>query len=66
MTPPRATYRLQFREGMTFEGAAELMPYLADLGISHLYASPIFTAASGSTHGYDLTDHSAFDAALGG
>jgi (1->4)-alpha-D-glucan 1-alpha-D-glucosylmutase len=56
MTKPRATYRLQFREGMTFEKAAELVPYLAELGISHLYASPLFAAAPDSTHGYDVVD----------
>ncbi|WP_187969393.1 malto-oligosyltrehalose synthase [Aquibium microcysteis] len=66
MTLPRATYRLQFRNGMTFDGAAALAPYLARLGISHLYASPIFTAAPGSTHGYDVADHGAFDPVLGG
>lgn len=61
-----ATYRLQFREGMTFDRAAGLAPYLRDLGVSHLYASPIFQAAPGSTHGYDVTDPGAFDAELGG
>jgi (1->4)-alpha-D-glucan 1-alpha-D-glucosylmutase len=66
MTTPRATYRLQFREGMTFERAAELVPYLADLGISHLYASPIFTAAPDSSHGYDVADHQELDPVLGG
>ncbi|BCI12819.1 hypothetical protein SEL4551_23160 [Salmonella enterica subsp. enterica serovar 4,[5],12:i:-] len=39
---PTATYRLQFRNGMTFDRAAALVPYLKNLGISHLYASPIF------------------------
>ncbi|WP_309085206.1 malto-oligosyltrehalose synthase [Chelativorans sp.] len=66
MTIPHATYRLQFREGMTFERAAEIVPYLAELGISHLYASPIFTAAPGSTHGYDVADHQELDPSLGG
>jgi (1->4)-alpha-D-glucan 1-alpha-D-glucosylmutase len=66
MTLPRATYRLQFRNGMTFDRAAGLAPYLARLGISHLYASPIFTAAPGSTHGYDVADHGEIDPALGG
>jgi (1->4)-alpha-D-glucan 1-alpha-D-glucosylmutase len=66
MIPPRATYRLQFRNGMTFARAAALAPYLAELGISHLYASPIFRAAGGSTHGYDVADHGEPDAALGG
>jgi len=66
MTLPRATYRLQFRNGMTFDMAAGLAPYIARLGISHLYASPIFTASPGSTHGYDVTDHGEIDPELGG
>ncbi|MDU3715043.1 MAG: malto-oligosyltrehalose synthase [Klebsiella michiganensis] len=63
---PSATYRIQFRNGMTFDRAAALAPYLKDLGISHLYASPIFTATSGSTHGYDITDPNEIDPAIGG
>lgn len=66
MTLPTATYRLQFRGGMTFDTAVDLVPYLKRLGVSHLYASPVFSAVSGSTHGYDVTDHNAFDSALGG
>jgi (1->4)-alpha-D-glucan 1-alpha-D-glucosylmutase len=66
MTVPRATYRLQFRDGMDFDRAVGIVPYLKRLGISHLYASPIFTAVSGSTHGYDVTDHNAIDPVLGG
>ena len=66
MTPPTATYRLQLREGMDLDGAAALVPYLADLGVSHLYLAPIFTAASGSTHGYDIVDPNAVDPVLGG
>ncbi|RIA55950.1 malto-oligosyltrehalose synthase [Dichotomicrobium thermohalophilum] len=66
MTRPRATYRLQFREGMTFKRAAELVPYLAELGISHLYASPLFAAAPGSTHGYDVVDVTRLAPELGG
>ena len=50
----RATYRLQFREGMDFARAAALAPYLAKLGVSHLYASPIWRALPGSAHGYDI------------
>lgn len=50
MTLPTATYRIQFRNGMTFDRACGLVPYLKTLGISHLYASPIFSAVSGSTH----------------
>ncbi len=49
MTIPTATYRLQFRNGMTFRRAMTLVPYLKRLGISHLYASPVFAAAAGST-----------------
>lgn len=63
---PVATYRLQFRNGMTFDSAVEILPYLKRLGVSHLYASPIFTATTGSTHGYDVTDHNSFDPSLGG
>jgi len=63
---PVATWRIQFRNGMTFDRAASLVPYLQQLGISHLYASPIFTAASGSTHGYDVTDVNEIDPAIGG
>lgn len=66
MTAPRATYRLQFRDGMGFREAAQIVPYLTELGISHLYASPVFTAAPGSTHGYDVADHQEFDPVLGG
>ncbi len=65
MTIPTATYRLQFRNGMTFRRAMTLVPYLKRLGISHLYASPVFAAAAGSTHGYDITDANRFDPALG-
>ena len=63
---PRATYRLQLREGMDFDRATRLVPYLAGLGISHLYLSPVFTAASGSTHGYDVTNAAEIDPTLGG
>ncbi|PYE98268.1 maltooligosyl trehalose synthase [Rhizobium sp. PP-F2F-G38] len=66
MTVPIATYRLQFRNGMTFDKAITLIDHWKALGISHLYASPIFAATEGSTHGYDVTDPNAFDVALGG
>ncbi len=55
--PPRASYRLQLHRGFTFDHVRELLPYLQELGISHLYFSPIFAAAPGSTHGYDVFDH---------
>ncbi len=66
MTLPTSTYRLQFRNGMTFERATALIPYLKRLGVSHLYASPIFAAVGGSTHGYDVTDYARIDPELGG
>jgi (1->4)-alpha-D-glucan 1-alpha-D-glucosylmutase len=66
MILPTATYRLQFRNGMTFDRAAGLAPYLRRMGVSHLYASPIFTATAGSTHGYDMTDANEIDPAIGG
>ena len=54
---PRSTYRLQFHAGFRFTDAAALVPYLAALGISHVYASPYLRARAGSTHGYDIVDH---------
>ena len=65
MPTPTATYRLQFHKGFTFNQARELIPYLARLGISDVYASPIFRAAPGSTHGYDVCDHNALNPELG-
>lgn len=65
--PVISTYRLQMRsDGMTFDDALALLPYLDELGVSHLYLSPVLTAASGSTHGYDVTDPTAVSAELGG
>ncbi|WP_313651895.1 malto-oligosyltrehalose synthase [Pantoea sp.] len=66
MTIPTATYRIQFRNGMTFDRAAALVPYLKTLGISHLYASPIFSATAESTHGYDVTDVNQIEPSIGG
>ncbi len=63
---PSTTYRLQLREGTGFAEAAALLPYLAGLGVSHLYLSPVFTAAGGSTHGYDVTNPAEIDPSLGG
>jgi (1->4)-alpha-D-glucan 1-alpha-D-glucosylmutase len=63
--PPRATYRLQFGRDCGFARAAELAPYLARLGVSHLYASPYLRARPGSTHGYDIVDHRALNPELG-
>ncbi|PSN06632.1 malto-oligosyltrehalose synthase [Siccibacter turicensis] len=66
MSIPTATYRIQFRNGMTFDRAAGLVPYMKKLGISHLYASPVFTATADSTHGYDVTDANEIDPSIGG
>lgn len=66
MTIPRATYRLQFGAGFGFAEAADLAPYLAELGISHAYAAPVFAAREGSTHGYDVIDPTRFNPELGG
>ncbi|WP_168219832.1 malto-oligosyltrehalose synthase [Pseudotabrizicola formosa] len=63
---PVATYRLQLREGVTFDRVIADLDAIARLGISHLYLSPIFTATSESTHGYDVTRPDAVDPALGG
>ena len=62
---PRATYRLQFHRGFGFRDAAALAPYLARLGISHVYASPYLKARPGSTHGYDIVDHGRLNPELG-
>jgi (1->4)-alpha-D-glucan 1-alpha-D-glucosylmutase len=62
---PRATYRLQFQKGFGFSDAARIAPYLARLGLSHVYASPWLKAAPGSTHGYDIVDHHALNPELG-
>ncbi len=63
---PRATYRLQFHKGFTFADGEALVPYLSDLGISHVYASPITTARAGSMHGYDVVDPTTVNPELGG
>jgi (1->4)-alpha-D-glucan 1-alpha-D-glucosylmutase len=62
----RATYRLQLTPEFGFGDAAELIPYLQDLGISHLYLSPSLQAREGSTHGYDVIDPTRLSDALGG
>ena len=62
---PRATYRLQFHAGFGFADAQAIVPYLAALGISHLYASPITMARPGSTHGYDVIDFNRLNPELG-
>jgi (1->4)-alpha-D-glucan 1-alpha-D-glucosylmutase len=66
MTELRATARLQFHRDFPLDRATELVPYLHRLGISHLYASPLLTSRPGSTHGYDIVDHTRIDPELGG
>ena len=66
MAELRATYRLQLSPAFDFASARELIPYLRDLGISHLYLSPSFQARDGSTHGYDVIDPGRLSEALGG
>ncbi|HIV79271.1 MAG TPA: malto-oligosyltrehalose synthase [Candidatus Sphingomonas excrementigallinarum] len=63
---PRATYRFQFHKDFPFARAEALLPYLDRLGISHVYASPITTAAAGSLHGYDVIDPTRINPELGG
>ncbi|WP_410789178.1 malto-oligosyltrehalose synthase [Kribbella sp. C-35] len=63
---PQATYRFQLRAEFGFDAAAAVVPYLAGLGISHAYLSPILQAAPGSTHGYDVVDHSRLSEPMGG
>ena len=62
---PDATYRLQFNRGFTFAEATDLVPYLHALGVSHVYASPWFSARPGSLHGYDVVDHNSFNPEIG-
>lgn len=63
---PRATYRLQLHAGFTLDDACAVLPYLARLGVSHVYLSPISAARPGSTHGYDVVDHARVNPELGG
>jgi (1->4)-alpha-D-glucan 1-alpha-D-glucosylmutase len=69
---PVSTYRVQLRpaapgsDGFGFADAAQIAPYLAELGVTHLYCSPYLQAAPGSAHGYDVVDHSRLNEELGG
>jgi malto-oligosyltrehalose synthase len=62
---PLATYRLQLHRDFTFAHATAILPYLARLGISHVYCSPFLKARAGSTHGYDIVDYSHINPELG-
>ncbi|MGY1844924.1 malto-oligosyltrehalose synthase [Modestobacter sp. SYSU DS0875] len=63
---PSSTYRLQVTADFTLDDAASVAGYLADLGVSHAYSSPLLRSAAGSTHGYDTTDHAHVDEPRGG
>ncbi len=63
---PTSTYRTQLHAGFTFEHAAEIVPYLKELGIGDFYSSPFFEARPGSMHGYDVTRHDRLNPELGG
>ncbi|MGC0328873.1 (1-_4)-alpha-D-glucan 1-alpha-D-glucosylmutase [Streptomyces sp. SAI-170] len=63
---PTSTYRLQLQPAFPFAAAAAAVPYVASLGVSHLHLSPVLEAVPGSTHGYDIVDHTRVRAELGG
>jgi (1->4)-alpha-D-glucan 1-alpha-D-glucosylmutase len=63
--PVRATYRVQLSAAFTLDDARAIVPYLARLGISHIYASPVLRSRPGSTHGYDVVDPTRLDPELG-
>lgn len=62
---PRATYRLQLHAGFRFRDAMAIVPYLAELGVSHVYCSPYLRARPGSLHGYDIVDHQSLNPEIG-
>ncbi|MGH8258185.1 MAG: malto-oligosyltrehalose synthase [Steroidobacteraceae bacterium] len=62
---PRATYRLQLNRSFTLRDATALVPYFAELGVSHLYCSPYMRARPGSLHGYDVVDHNSLNPEIG-
>ena len=63
---PTGTYRFQVQKAFTFDDAAARAPYLQALGVSHAYLSPVLAATEGSTHGYDVVDHSRLSSDAGG
>lgn len=65
-TKPLSTYRIQFHNGFKLEQARELVNYLHDLGVSHLYSSPLLEARAGSMHGYDIINHERLNPEIGG
>ena len=65
MRVPSSTYRLQFNASLSLKDAAGILAYLYDLGVSDIYASPVFTARKGSLHGYDIVDHNRINPEIG-
>lgn len=65
LTSIRATYRIQFNPSFRFEEGRKIVRYLSELGISHMYASPVFQARKGSPHGYDIVDPTKLNSELG-
>jgi maltooligosyltrehalose synthase len=65
MYNPVSTYRIQFQKEFTFDDLEKILPYLQELGVTTVYASPVFTAMPGSTHGYDVLDPNAINAEIG-
>ncbi len=65
MNIPTATYRLQFNNSFGFRSAGEILDYLREMGISHIYASPILQARKGSAHGYDVVNPNKLNPELG-
>jgi (1->4)-alpha-D-glucan 1-alpha-D-glucosylmutase len=65
MRIPAATYRVQFNKDFRFQQARELLPYLQHIGITDLYASPVFKARQGSMHGYDVVDPTCVNPEIG-
>ena len=63
---PSSTYRFQFNAGFTFDDARRVAPYLAELGVTDVYSSPVLRARKGSAHGYDVVDASMLNPELGG
>jgi (1->4)-alpha-D-glucan 1-alpha-D-glucosylmutase len=63
---PAATYRIQFSPSFDFRSAKKITPYLAELGVSDIHASPVFKARKGSPHAYDMVDSNELNPELGG
>jgi len=66
VTPPTSTYRVQVRPQFDLAATTKLVPYLASLGVTHVYSAPLLAATPGSAHGYDVIDPTVVNPALGG